>query len=348
MKETSDELKNRITIRDVAELAGVSISTVSNFLNENFRNMSAETRERVERAIDTLDYFPSLGAQSLPRKRATQTICIVIPHDVDYTFHHPYFAEVMRGIASSIDAEGYRALILTTKGKDHSEAAYIRGLSRALVDGAIFFDVEPQDPYVHEFAGSRLPFMIVGRSEETNHFVDADIERGVADAADHLLNLGHRAIALISGPTNLVFSEQLVRGYRFALERRGVAVQEELVTFGPFSEENGHSTIESLLASHPEPTAAIAGSGKQAIGVIEYLRKNEMRVPDDLSIVSFGHHPIATLHGLSLTYLDQPEVEIGRTVAESLLTLIRNPAEQFTPKILPLQLIIGESTTGIR
>lgn len=340
-------MKRRTTIRDVAERAGVSISTVSNYLNENYGNMSEETRNRVADAITELDYYPSLGAQSLPRKRHTHTICIVIPHNVDYTFHHPYFAEVMRGIAAVIDAEGYRALILTTKKKNRAETAYIRGLARGLVDGALFFDVEPQDPYVHEFAGSKLPFMIVGRNEETNHFVDADIETGIADATDHLLNLGHRAIALVSGPQNLVFSHQLVRGYRFAMERRGVRVDDGLISFGPFSEADGLSTIEQMLRREQRPTAVISGSGKQTAGIVEYLRGRGLRVPDDLSIVSFGHHPIVTLHGLSLTYLDQPEVEIGRTVAQNLLSLIHDPSQQFSPSILPLSLVPGDSTAPL-
>lgn len=309
--------------------------------------MSEETRLRVADAITELDYYPSLGAQSLPRKKQTHTICIVIPHDVDYTFHHPYFAEVMRGIAAVIDSEGYRALIFTTKTKNRTETAYIRGLARGLVDGALFFDVEPQDPYVHEFAGSRLPFMIVGRNEETNHFVDADIESGIADATDHLLNLGHRAIALVSGPRNLVFSHQLVRGYRFAMERRGVHVDDRLISFGPFSEEDGMHRIESMMSFEERPTAVISGSGKQTAGIIEYIRGEGLRVPDDLSIVSFGHHPMVTLHGLSLTYLDQPEVEIGKTVAQKLLSLIRDPSQRFSPSILPLTLVRGASTASL-
>lgn len=339
-------MKRRTTIRDVAERAGVSISTVSNYLNENYRNMSSETRARVADAVEELDYYPSLGAQSLPRKKQTKTVCIVIPHNVDYTFHHPYFAEVMQGISSVIDEAGYRALILTAKSKDRSETAYIRGLARGLVDGAIFFDVEPQDPYVHEFAGSRLPFMIVGRSEETNHFVDNDIVAGLHEATEYLIELGHRRIALISGPENLVFSRQVVDGFERAFAARSLRAPMDLVTYGPFSESDGHARITEFMKTAAPPTAVITGSGKQTMGVVEYLRGNGLEMPRDLSVVSFGHHPAVGLNGSSLAYIDQPELEIGRRVAENLLSLVENPDQNFQPAILPLTFVPGASVAA--
>jgi DNA-binding LacI/PurR family transcriptional regulator len=337
-------VRPRATIKDVAKKADVSISTVSNYLNENYRNMSEETRVRVAEAVAELDYYPSIGAQSLPRKKGTNAICVVIPHNVDYTFHHPYFAEVMRGISSIIDDAGYRVLILTTKGKDRAETAYIRGLARSLIDGAVFFDVEPQDPYVHEFVGSRLPFMIVGRNEETNRYVDADIVDGLRIAGDHLLDLGHRRIALVSGPPNLVFSQQVSEGFLRAMQGRKESAAKELISYGPFSEADGYARAAEFMARVDRPTAVISASGKQTAGIIEYLRSHGLRMPRDLSIVSFGHHPVVSLNGVSLTYIDQPEVEIGRRVAHNLLSLIQDPLQEYEPTILPLTLVHGDST----
>jgi LacI family transcriptional regulator len=339
-------MKARTTIREVAAAAGVSITTVSNFLNGNYKNMSSQTRDRVADAVHELNYYPSLGAQSLPRKRRTHTICIAIPHDVDYTFHHPYFAGVMRGISSVIDPDEYQTMILTTRDKSQKEIAYLRGLLHGLVDGIIFFDVEAEDPFVSEFSRTKAPVMFVGSTPElTSRFVDNDIEDGAAQAVNHLVGIGHRSIALINGPPELTFTEQLTKGYRKALSEAHLSFAEERVAYGAFTEEGGLDAAERLFDEEEPPTAVFVASGRQTTGALEAAKRRNLAIPGDLSVVSFGHHPVSTMQGLRLSYLDQPELEVGARVAERLLSQIETRNFEQSPDVLPLTLVEGESTS---
>lgn len=338
----------RITIKDVAKDASVSISTVSNYINGNYRNMSADTRERVGRAIEQLGYFPSLGAQALPRKRKTQTVCIVIPHDVDYTFHHSYFAEVMRGIAQVLDLGEYQAMILTTKDRSAKEVAYLQGLMQGIVDGIIFFDVEQHDPFVREFGSSPAPVMFVGCSDPSiKRYVDNNVEDGAARAIRHLLDRGHRAIRLLAGPEPMIFTRQLVVGMRRAYTEFGCDPDQGEVAYGEFTEASGYEAAALLLGTEPAVTAVFTASGKQAVGLMEYARQHDLQIPDRLSLVSFGKHPVVGALGRRLTYLDQPEVEVGMRVARKLLDQISDPDTDIQPEVLPLQLVVGETTANV-
>ena len=342
-------MDRRTTIREVAKLAEVSISTVSNYLNGRFANMSGPTRERVAHAIEELGYYPSLGAQALPRKRQTHTICIVIPHNVDYTFHHTYFAEVMRGISGVLDDNGYRAMILTTKDKGRAEVTYLRSLTRGIVDGIIFFDVEESDPFIEAFGASSLPIMFVGRADkEVTRFVDNDVEDGADKAAEHLISLGHTRLILLAGPPSLMFTKQLIAGVQQAFERAGLAWGTDQVIYGEFSESSGIEGAVKVFAKSTPATAVFAASGKQALGFMEYARKHEFAIPDSVSLISFGHHPVVGALGRRLTYLDQPEVDVGSRVALRLLEQIEGSEEPdgtgMVAEVLPLTLVVGEST----
>jgi len=130
-----------VTIKDVAKLAGVSVTTISNYLNKRYANMATATRNKIEKSIKELGYYPSIGAMALARNRKTKTVCIVIPHNIDYTFHHPYFAEVMRGLSSNLDKNHYRAMILVGGDRSEPDLNYLKVISKGIVDGFIFFDI---------------------------------------------------------------------------------------------------------------------------------------------------------------------------------------------------------------
>lgn len=340
-------MAGRTTIKDVAREASVSISTVSNYLNGNFANMSEATRARVAEAINALGYFPSLGAQALPRKRKTKTVCIVIPHDVDYTFHHTYFAEVMRGVAAVLAERDYQAMILTTRSKSPKEVGYIKGLTRGLVDGVIFFDVEEDDPFVREFGMSATPVIFVGRNESVNdRYVDNDVEGGAEQAVAHLLALGHRRIVLLNGPTRMVFSRQLETGLFRALSSAGLPSDAAHVVYGEFTEASGFVSAGRLVAESEPTTAIFAASGNQAVGVMRFADQNRIAIPGDLSLVSFGHHPAVGILGQKLTYLDQPEPEVGARAARNLITQIETLDAPVEATVIPLTLVVGDTTAA--
>ena len=332
------------TIKEVAKKAGVSITTVSNVLNGNYKNMSKETRLRKEKAMEVLNYYPNIGARSLPRKGKTNTICIVIPHNVGYTFNHPYFAGVMKGIAQIIDEKGYRAMILTTKNKNRSEINYLKSLKRGLVDGFLFFDIEKNDPYVREFLGSNIRFMVVGRySKKGGNYVDTDIEKGAYLAVAHLIKHGHKDIGIITGPEHMIFSSQIVEGYKRALKKYKIKCCMDNIFYGEFTVENGYDSMQEMLKMYNRATAVFSASQQTTLGLIKALKEKDLEYPKDMALISFGERHNISFLGSRLTYIKQPEIEVGCEVMKKLMELIETEKYDAEPEILPLELIIGTS-----
>lgn len=332
------------TIKDVARLANVSITTVSNVLNGNFNNMSEETRRRVEKVIEELNYYPSVGARSLPRKGKTQSICIVIPHNMDYIFNHRYFAGVMKGIAEVVEMNGYRTLLLATRDKRKSEINYLKGLKSGIVDGFLLFDINQNDPYVEEFLSSNIPFMVVGQYKEGDgNYVDIDVVNGSYQAVHHLIEHGYRKIFLIAGPKTMVFTQQIVKGYKKALHEFGMKYSSKNVFYGPFSVKHGYEAGQKILQMLESRSAVFSTSEQATLGLSQLLNEKGLAFPDDVGIISFGENrSLGTLSEI-LTSIKQPEYEIGKKVMEKLINMIKTNTYVTTAEILPVKLDVRKS-----
>lgn len=332
--------KNKLTIKDVAKHAGVSITTVSNYLNKNYRNMSTDTRGIVEASIKELGYFPSIGARALSRRRATKSIGIVIPHNIDYTFHHPYFAEVMRGLSSVLENYGYRALLLAGGDRSDTDIGYLKSLSNGIVDGFIFFDIEQKDAYIHEFFQMEIPLMIVGRNPEgERNYVDTDIVKASILATEHLIKNGSRNIFLLTGPRYMVFTGQTIEGYRKALQSAGIQFSLEMVAAGPFSIDFGYETGCSIFKKKLENQAIYSASGQTTLGIMKAAEEFGIKIPRDVQIISFGEHPTVISMFPQIPYIKQPEEQIGQLIGYRLIELIKNENYECESIILPVELV---------
>ncbi|HEV8671639.1 MAG TPA: LacI family DNA-binding transcriptional regulator [Candidatus Limnocylindria bacterium] len=307
----------RATIRDVAKRARVSHQTVSRVINGN-DSVSAETRERVTRAIAELQYVPSAVARSLSSSR-THTLGMVTTDVSDH-----FFAEAVAGAEAAARKRGYFLIIGSIEpGAEDDERTYLRLMLERRVEGLIIAvpRLRLADDDLLVDAASRLPTVVVASDIElpgADH-VDIDNRQGGFEATGYLLAQGHRRIATITGPLDWPSARARLDGYRDAL-RRAVGAAEPLVEpCLDWGLESGLRAAERLLAAAPRPTAIFAQSDLLALGAMSALRAHGVRVPEDMSMVGFDDIPVAQVFDPPLTTLRQPMREVGELATRLVL-----------------------------
>ncbi len=329
----------RVTIRDVAARAGVSIATVSKVINQRY-GVSADTFARVQAVIDELGYEASLVAQSL-RNHRTNVIGILVA-DLE-----PFSTELLKGAADAIRGTGFELVVYSAGGRtsDHIgwERRYLSRLSGTLVDGAIL--VTPTVVDVQYGAPVVAVDPHTGPTDLPT--IDSDNLHGARLATEHLLGLGHRRIAMLSGRPDLQSAQLREQGYREALAAAGVPVDERLIQVGAYDPEVSVKPARELLSSPGRPTAVFAANDLSATATIEVARELGLRVPQDLSIVGFDNIPESALCAPPLTTVDQPIRTMGQRAVELLVRLIRGDKPQETHIRLATKLVVRQSTRAV-
>ncbi|HEY0592221.1 MAG TPA: LacI family DNA-binding transcriptional regulator [Thermoanaerobaculia bacterium] len=296
------------TIRDVASRAGVSVATVSRVLNEKAL-VRQETVKRVLDAAKELQYVPHGGARSLSMRR-TSTVGVVLPD-----LHGEFFSEVIRGIDIAARRRGFH-LLVSGSHSDWAEMAAMALAVRGRVDGLIVMvpDMDPRDVQARLPGG--VPVVLLNcRATETWSIV-IDNAAGAEAMVDHLVSLGHRDIAFITGPEGNADAGERLRGWRSAMERNGLEARDALVQNGDFSENGGYEAAYALLSREPRPSAIFAANDAMAIGALSAVREQGLRVPADLGVVGFDDIPIARFVSPPLTTVSVEIAELGRRAFE--------------------------------
>jgi len=326
-------------IADVAARAGVGVATVSRVMNDS-PSVRPATRERVLDAVRALNYRPSSVARSLSLQR-TMVVAALLPW-----FTNPSAVQRVRGIVDGLSSSDYDLMIFDIESEDRQRRAfelYDRG-DRA--DGLLVVSTRPSDEQVERIGAARIPCVLVDAVHPALPSIAVDDVAGGEMAARHLVELGHRRIALIGDrPPEFRFewSRDRTTGYERALEHAGIAVRPEYVREGTRLLHVARAIASELLSLAEPPTAIFAASDTQALGALEAARSLGIRVPEELSVVCFDDIEAAGYVGL--TTVRQPLVESGRRGAELLLRALSDlPVEQRT-ELLPLELIV-RSTTG--
>ncbi|NJP70595.1 LacI family DNA-binding transcriptional regulator [Streptomyces sp. C1-2] len=332
----------RPTLNAVAALAGVGRGTVSRVINGSPK-VSDRSRAAVQRAIDELGYIPNRAARSLVTQR-TDSVALVVPEAQNRLFSEPYFSGIIRGVSAGLAGAGMQLLLVLVR--DEKEYARLATyLSAQRVDGVLMMAVHSDDTLPDRLEELAVPTVLAGRrgdGEPLGH-VRADNGGGARSAVEHLLAGGRRTIGTITGPLDMDVAQARLEGYREALEKAGLEVQDDLIVQGDFTEDGGRWAMRELLRRRPEVDAVFAASDVTASGAVLELRASGRRVPDDVAVIGFDDSIVARHIDPPLTSVRQPLEEMGRTMARLLLDEIEQRGAGHRGVVLPTELVVRDS-----
>jgi LacI family transcriptional regulator len=331
------------SLTEIANVAGVSVATVSRVLSGSTHPVSDQTRERVTRAAEVLGFHPNMLARALVTNRSN-TMAVIV-HDIS----DPYFAEIVRGLEDTAHEHRYQLFISSSDRDPDRELAYVRAFLSHRVDAIVFagggfHDVTYSaalDALLGPFEASNAVVRL-SPSDDERPFLAPDNAGGAAQMTRHLLDLGHRAIGFIDGPPAFPPSAERAAGYEAALREAGLEVERELIESGHFTEEGGAAAAATLLARRPDLTALFAANDLMAFGALRELQRRDVDVPGAVSVAGFDDVRMASHLHPSLTTVRVPMYDLGQQaffVAMKLLTGERPQARR-----LDVSLQLREST----
>ncbi|MBK8046866.1 MAG: LacI family DNA-binding transcriptional regulator [Anaerolineales bacterium] len=306
-----------VTIRELADAAGVSIATVSRVLNHKSHPVSEETRVRILALADELGYRPNVAARSLRTDRSS-TIGI-ITDNID----SPHTTMMIRGIQDTVKQAGYICVVISADWDPEVEREAIHDLVSRSIDGIVFAETWHRSAN-ETLALNNIPFVFVHRqyASESRLSVTPDEVYGAHLATQHLLNLGHRRIGYINGPEQFWASADRLRGYRETLAAQGIEYDPALVARGDWQVASGYAGANQILQANPRLTALFAGNDLMAAGAMYALFDAGLRVPDDVAVVGYDNREIARIFRPSMTTITLPLHEMGQAAAQVLLALL--------------------------
>ena len=333
------------TIHDVAKRAGVAPITVSRVINHS-GYFSQAARARVEAAIAELEYVPNRLASSLRSKR-TNTLALVI---TDIT--NPFFTTLARGVEDTASDAGYTVVFCNTDESDAEERKYLQVLLQQQVDGILLVPARSASTSVDVIHKQGTPVVVLDRRMPPGTEVDVvrcENEDGAYRLIRLLIELGHRHIAILSGPMGVSTAEDRLAGYQRALAEAGLPPDPNLIIYGAFNQPSGYDMVPRLLSSTPRPTALFAANNMISIGALKSLQDVGLRVPDDLAMVCFDDLPPNLLTFPFFTVVSQPAYEMGRIATQLLLARRAGQAPAACQEIiLPVELIVRQSSGAPR
>lgn len=331
------------TIKDVAERAGVSVMTVSRVIN-NSRYVSQETREKVEQAMKELGYVPNALAHGLITKK-THVLGLIVS---DIT--NPFFTTIARGVEDVAIRNGFNIILCNTDEDVEKEEKYINLLLMKRVEGII---LSPADCNrrngIEQIVMRNIPLVLIDRYIDGLNVdcIYSDSIGGAYELTKYLISLGHERIGIIVGPKRISTARDRIEGYKRALQEAGISVDESLIRWGEkYSREDGYKNAKELLTTSSPPTAIFGGNRLITVGILKAIRELGLKVPDDISVVSFDEVEDISVTNPFLTVVSQDSYRMGVIAVECLLKRINEKDKTFdAPQSIVLQpeLVIRES-----
>ena len=324
----------RITMHDIARRAGVSLGTVSHVINGKV-SVSESARTRVQSAIDELAYQPNHLSRAL-RTNRTSLIGVIIP---DIT--NPFFPSVVRGVEDVAFKHSYRLLLCNADNDVAKETAYLNDLSSFFPAGIII--IPSLDHKLTPTA--QYPMVCIDRRPPDWQGDSVTVEnfQGGYNAGKHLLQYGHKNIAIISGPSNVVTANDRVHGFCKALSEKKITVQPEYIQESAFDQENGYLCAMRLLRLVPQPTAIFTTSDLMAVGALMAIKASKLRCPQNVSLISFDGLSFTEFTDPTLTSIVQPSYQLGHAAARLLIERIEGDTSPPRHIVLKTELKIRDS-----
>lgn len=331
----------RPTIAQIAQIAGVSVPTVSKVLNGR-TDVAPPTRERVERIIEEYGFVRNRAARAL-RKGKTGLVDLLLPHLDD-----EYYLPILEGVAQVLREAGVRLVLTATYHEPEQEVRWIETVTDHSTDGILV--VLPSEEAIEHLEHSDLPFVLIhnmGGPHPSAPSVTITSWEGGFDATTHLIKLGHRRIAYIGKTASARDAIERIAGYRAALDVAQLPFDPQLQCDGNFTEADGYTAAKALLDLSEPPTAIFAGNDRQAAGVYRALHELGLAVPDDVSVIGFDNLPYTELMNPPLTTVHAPRLELGRTAATMLLRLIEGEPLEMPRVVLPTYFVERQSCRAL-
>ncbi|MGJ9382556.1 LacI family transcriptional regulator [Salipaludibacillus neizhouensis] len=330
-----------ITIKDVAKVANVAPSTVSRVI-ANSPRISERTKERVREAMKELDYHPNFNARSLANKN-TKTIGLVMPNSANKTFQNPFFPEVIRGISSKAHQLDYGLYLSTGQTEEEIYEEVQDMVQGRRVDGIILLYSKMNDKVMNYLYKEKFPFSVIGRPYDPNMkdvtYVNNDNFKAAKNVTEYLLLLGHRQIAFVGGNLDTVVTIDHMEGYNQALLNADISPRSDYVVFHEELQEGGQEAVIDLMSLSERPTALIVADDIMTFGVMRMLNEMEVKVPDDISIISFNNVMISELSSPPMTTVDINIFSLGFEAANCLIDRIIHPLTDAKKVIIPHKMI---------
>jgi len=333
-----------LTLEDIARMAGVSRSTVSRVINDD-PNVNKRTRQMVKKVIDELNFQPNLAARSLAAGQ-TKILGLVIPVVVNTLFTDPFFPLLLQSITSACYQKDY-SIMLWLAEPEFERRTIHQVLYNGLIEGVIVSSHKITDPIINTLAERKLPFVTIGRNplRDDVSYVDVDNYHGACEATHHLINLGRRRIATITGAMDMVAGIDRLKGYQDALIEAGLTPDPDLALDGGFTDAGAYRCMQRLLTLKPD--AVFVASDSMAAAALRCILESGQRVPEDISLVGFDDIPQSMLTQPPLTTIRQPFSRMGSAAVEVLAGLIDNPSSGPQRIILPAELVVRSSCGSV-
>ncbi|HWD40317.1 MAG TPA: LacI family DNA-binding transcriptional regulator [Fimbriimonas sp.] len=330
-----------VTLKQIARASGVSTATVSYVVNDGPRRVLPETRERVLKVIQELNYRPNVAAQGLRGKR-TNTFGVAFPHIVTEPFDNVYFGPILAGIVDVATARRQMTMLFTGISLEDGDVN-LSLFCDGRCDGFIFVAIPAKDPLIEKLSRRGAKMVLVGTQVQglPVSTVDSDNVEGARQATLHLLDLGHRRIGIIQGNCDSTSGPERTLGFRLAHQERGVPVDESLLIPSRYQDDAAYLSSYRLLSMPPDrrPTAIFAA--QDSIARMAYTVASELgiRIPEDVSLVGFDDVAYARHLSPPLTTVRQPLREIGAEAATVLFNSLEADAFEPVRKIFQVDLI---------
>ncbi len=337
------------TIRDIATAAGVSIGTVSNYLNDP-QLVADETREKISEKIVELDYHPRAAARSLKSRQTLRIGLVPIISPENYNNSDPgdnAFLELLAGLNTTATENGYDMLISGAPNEEKELKTYSRLIGEGQVDGLVLMGIRSQDERLHLLTKKKFPFVAFGRSDVDLEypFVDVDGAAGMEIAIKYLAELGHTRIAYITPPKGLMCTYQRWEGFVSGMEKCSLQINQDYVIEGGFNQKDGQISTHLLLDLPEPPTAIITANDVCAFGAMRTLQIRGLQVGKEVSVIGFDDISLSDHWQPSLTTIAQPFRKIGFKLMESLFKVISG--ENTLPQTLVEPKLIVRQSSGL-
>jgi len=335
-------LTTKARIKDVAREAGVSTATVSHVINKT-RFVSEETRARVIEAIERCNYYPNADARSLASGRS-DTLGLLIS-DIS----NPFFPELVKSIEVAAFEKGYNVILSNTDYDAERTFSSVRRFIERKVAGVAMMTSELDPALIGELARCHVPvvFLDIGSAGICMSNIVVDYEKGIGEAIEHLVWLGHRKIAYVGGPERLRSAAKRLQAFRDSMMERLPDSEPLAIYEGDFRLEGGMRAAREMLNSGELPTAVVVANDMMALGVMAECYTRGLRVPDDISVIGFDDIAFASLNHPALTTVRLPRTKLGRKVVEALLAMIEHPERLGVEVNIPTHLLLRDSTAPV-